>query len=119
MHPPAQQKDLADQFTTTARHTINQGQISKILSYNFDYLDGAHTQKDIQELKGKSRTCTGDQPALDGALFEWQQRIELKKAIITGDILKEKAKQLQEALPQYDDIEMPEQSNGQLEGFKT
>jgi hypothetical protein len=58
-HPPAQQKDLADWFTTTTGHTINQGQISKILSHNFDYLDGAHARKDIQELKGKSRTCAG------------------------------------------------------------
>jgi hypothetical protein len=47
--------------------------------------------------------------------------MELKKAIITGHILKEKAKQLWEALPQYDHIdhiEMPKWSNGRPEGFK-
>jgi Tc5 transposase DNA-binding domain len=45
------------------------------------------------------------------ALFKWQQHIEQQKAIITGDILKEKARQFWEALPQYDNIEMPKWSN--------
>jgi hypothetical protein len=38
--------------------------------------------------------------------------MELKKAIITGDILKEKARQLWDALPQYYNIEQPKWSNG-------
>jgi Tc5 transposase DNA-binding domain len=54
-------------------------------------------------MKGKSRSSTGDWPDLEMALFEWQQRMEQKKAIITGDILKEKARQLWDALPQYND----------------
>ena len=60
----------------------------------------------------------GGWPDLDMALFEWQQRMEQKKAIITGDTLKEKARQLWEALPQYNDVEMPKWSNGWLDGFK-
>ena len=62
-------------------------------------------------MKGKSRSSAGDWLELEGALFEWQQRIEQKKAIITGEILKTKAKQLWEALPQYDDVDMPKWSN--------
>jgi hypothetical protein len=50
-------------------------------------------------LKEKSRSSDGDWPELEAALFEWQQRMEQKRAIITGEILKEKAKQLWEALP--------------------
>jgi hypothetical protein len=38
--------------------------------------------------------------------------MEQKKAIITGDILKTKAKQLWDALPQYNDIKEPKWSNG-------
>ena len=72
----------------------------------------------MREMKGKSRSSAGDWPELEGALFEWQQRMEQKKAIITGEILKTKAKQLWEALPQYDDVDMPKWSNGWLEGFK-
>jgi hypothetical protein len=45
-------------------------------------------------MKEKSRSSTGDWPDLEMALFEWQQRMEQKKAIITGDILKERAKKL-------------------------
>jgi hypothetical protein len=44
--------------------------------------------------------------------------MEAKKAIITSDILKTKAKQLWDALPQYDNIEEPKWLNGWLEGFK-
>ena len=78
----------------------------------------ANTQKNIQAMKGKSRSSTGDWPDLEMALFEWQQRMEQKKAIITEDILKEKARQLWDAMSQYDDIEMPKRSNGWLDGFK-
>jgi hypothetical protein len=117
-HPPAHQKDLANWFTATTGHPLDQSQISRILGPKFDYLDGRHTRKDIQVMKGKSRLSAGEWPDLDMALFEWQQRMEQKKAIITGDMLKEKARQLWEALPQYNDVEMPKWSNGWLDGFK-
>jgi hypothetical protein len=58
-------------------------------------------------MKEKSRSCIKDWPDLEMVLFEWQQRIKQKKAIITEEILKTKARQLCEALPQYNDIEMP------------
>jgi hypothetical protein len=45
-------------------------------------------------MKEKSRLCIGDWPDLEIALFEWQQRMEQKKAIITEEILKTKARQL-------------------------
>jgi hypothetical protein len=41
------------------------------------------------------------------ALFEWQQRMEQKKAIMIEENLKTKARQLWEALPQYSDVKMP------------
>ena len=69
-------------------------------------------------MKGKSRLAIGNWPDLEMALFEWQQRMEQQKAIITGDILKEKARQLWDALPQYDDVKMPKWSNGWLDNFK-
>ena len=69
-------------------------------------------------MREKSKSSKGDWPELEIALFEWHQRMEQKRAVITGDILKEKARQLWDALPQYDEIEMPKWSNGWLEGFK-
>jgi hypothetical protein len=45
-------------------------------------------------MKEKSRSSVRDWPKLEIALFEWQQRIEQKKAIVTREILKTKAEQL-------------------------
>jgi hypothetical protein len=67
--------------------------ISKVLSKKYDYLDGLERKKDKQSLQQKKQS-SGDWPALKGALFEWQQHMEQKKAIITSDVLKEKARQL-------------------------
>jgi hypothetical protein len=117
-HPPGHQKELVDWFTATTGHPLNQSQVSKILSSTYDYLDGVHTKRDKQMFKEKNRSSIGDWPDLEYTLFEWQQRMEQKKAIITGDILKTKAKQLWDALPQYNDIKEPKWSNGWLEGFK-
>ena len=117
-HAPGTQQELIDWFTATTGHPLSQSQVSKILGPSYDYLDGAHTKKDIQKMKGKIRSSRGDWPDLDHALFEWQQRMEQKKAIITGEILKTKARELWAALPQFDDIEEPKWSNGWLEGFK-
>jgi hypothetical protein len=43
-------------------------------------------------MKGKSRLSIEDWPDLKMALFKWQQHIEQQKAIIIGDILKEKTR---------------------------
>jgi hypothetical protein len=83
-HPPAQQKDLANWLIATTGHPLDQSQIFRILGPKFNYLDAGHTQKDIREMKEKSRSSIGDWPDLEMVLFEWQQRIEQKKAIITG-----------------------------------
>ena len=117
-HPLVHQKDLTNWFTATTGHPHDQSQISRILGPRFNYLDGEHTQKDIQGMKGKSRSSLGDWPDLEMALFEWQQRMEQKKAILTGDVLKTKAEQLWKALPQYSDVEMPKWSNRWLDRFK-
>jgi hypothetical protein len=106
-HPPGHQKELVDWFTATTSHPLNQSQVSKILSSIYDYLDSAYTRRDKQMFKEKNRSSIRDWPDLEYALYEWQQHIEQKKAIITGDILKTKAKQLWDALPQYNNIMEP------------
>jgi len=64
------------------------------------------------------RHYKGDYPDLEAALFEWQQRIQKKDAVITQDILKAKAKEIWDRLPQYNEVESPKWSNGWVEGFK-
>jgi hypothetical protein len=64
------------------------------------------------------RSSQGDWPDLEAALFEWQQRMQKKKAVITGDILKGQAIKIWACLPQYKGIEAPRFSNGWLNGFQ-
>jgi hypothetical protein len=91
-HAPGTQQELIDWFTATSGHLLSQSQVSKILGPSYDYLNSAHTKKDIQKIKGKIRSSGGDWPDLDHALFKWQQRMEQKKAIITGEILVKQVK---------------------------
>src|SRR3981081_1799926 len=65
--------------------TLTQGQISTITSSSYAYLDG-DDRKD-SKLNSK-RSCQGDYPDLEDALFYWHIQMEKKKAILTGDILK-------------------------------
>jgi len=65
----------------------------KILSTSYKHLDSLDTKKDKALLEVK-RQCVGDWPNLEGALFEWQQRMQKNKALITEDILKNQASKL-------------------------
>lgn len=111
------QNDLITWFQVERGHKLDQSQISRILSLKYEYLDTLDLQKDKHMLQAQ-RSSIGDWPALEGALFEWQQRMQNKSAIITGEILKEKALELWKSLPQYQDLEQPKFSNGWLDGFK-
>ena len=97
---------------------IEQGQISTILSSKYKYLHSLDHKKDKKQLATK-RSSQGDWPDLEAALFEWQQWIQKKKAVITGEILKAQAIKMCTCLPQYEGIEALKFSNGWLEGFQT
>jgi hypothetical protein len=114
---PSKQSELAKWFYSETGHAIDQAQVSKILSFAYDHLDGLDLKKDKKLLNSK-RTSAGDWPVLEAALFEWQQRMQKSKAILTGEILKDKASKLWESLPQYADVEEPKWSNGWIENFK-
>ena len=91
--------------------------ISKALGAQYDYLDPLNPKADKKALKAV-QSSTSDWPDLEGALFEWQQRIQDTDAIITGDMLKAQAAKLWRCLPQYAETEEPKWSNGWLEGFQ-
>lgn len=114
---PGHQSELIAWFKSQYDHTLNQSQVSKILSSSYDHLDSLDTKKDKCLLEVK-RQSAGDWPDLEGALFEWQQRMQKNKAVITGDILKNQASKLWDSLPQFEDRPKPKFSNGWLEGFK-
>jgi hypothetical protein len=69
-HALGTQQELIDWFTATSGHLLSQSQVSKILGPSYDYLNSAHTKKDIQKIKGKIRSSGEDWPDLDHALFK-------------------------------------------------
>ncbi|KAH7304360.1 hypothetical protein BKA65DRAFT_560456 [Rhexocercosporidium sp. MPI-PUGE-AT-0058] len=85
-HPPEHQSELATWYKGETGRQLTQGRISKVLSSHYDYLDKKDPKKDKKELQAKRTSC--DWPELEATLFEWQQRIQDKKAVITGDLLK-------------------------------
>jgi hypothetical protein len=115
-HPASQSQLISWYEQQPGGRKLTQGQISSMLSEKYIYLD-SDTQKKIT-LSAK-RHYRGDYPDLEAALFEWQQRIQKKEATITGDILKAKATEIWNLLPQYNEIQVPKWSNSWLEGFKT
>jgi hypothetical protein len=115
---PGHQGELIKWFHQETGHQLNQSSISKILSSKYEYLDMKDPKKDKKELESTKRSSDGDWPELEAALFEWHQGMLKSKAVITGDILKEKASKLWQALPQYEGVEEPKWSNGWLGRFK-
>jgi hypothetical protein len=61
-HPPANQSELITWFQQETGHKLNQSQISKIISKQFEqHLDSADTKKDKSQLEAK-RMSAGDWP---------------------------------------------------------
>jgi hypothetical protein len=112
---PGQQAHLASCFEQQTGHRLGQGQISTTLSDKYAYLENDNRKP--SEL-GSKRNYDGDYPELEAAIFVWQQRIQQKKAVITSDILKAKASELWNRLPQFKYSIEPKWSNGWLDGFK-
>ena len=91
------QKELIAWFTAQpSGRPLTQGQISTILSPTYTYLD---TDPRKPSKLGSKRRVNGDYPDLEDALFYWQQQMQKKKAIITGDILRAQAHQIWNRLP--------------------
>jgi hypothetical protein len=114
---PYKQSDLINWFIQETGHKLDQGQVSRILSSKYDYIDDLDKKKDKVALQAR-RSRAGEWKELDAALFEWQQCMQKKKAVITGEILKSQAIKFWNALPQYQGEEQPKFSNGWLHGFQ-
>lgn len=113
---PSTQTELMNWFLQETGHKLSQGQISRTLSPQYDYIDTLN-KKDKEALQSQKKRL-GHWKDLDSALFEWQQRLQKKRAVITGEILKAQASKLWVALPQYQGLEPPKFSNGWLWGFQ-
>jgi DDE superfamily endonuclease/Tc5 transposase DNA-binding domain len=81
------------------------------LSHRFTYLDNYNKTSNI-------RVRDGFWPEVEQVPFTWQQRVEARGGLTSGELLQAKAKEIWVQLPQLADKPVPEFSVGWLEGFK-
>jgi hypothetical protein len=93
---------------------IPQPVISKMLSDKYRYLDKNKTP--LRPKQMKERPCRW--PDLEAALFEWQQALQRQNITVNGDMLKSKALDYWNRLPQYYNEPTPHFSDGWLQNFK-
>ena len=106
------QKEMQEWFHEQFNHLVSQSTISDSLHPRYSHLDTHKVQPDQKRMR------LSHWPDLEQALFEWQQRMELKHATLTNDLLIETALQFWRRLPQYQSLPEPRFSVGWLAGFK-
>jgi hypothetical protein len=110
-HPRPSQKACIAWFQVQYSRTISQSTVSESLSNHFEAIDTSTNT-------ARSRLRSGQWPDLENLLFLWQQEIEEKGGTTSGELLRIKAQQLWQQLPQYSLLPCPEFSNGWLQKFK-
>lgn len=106
------QKACIAWFYAEYNHRLSQFTVSDILSSQYQYLDSKSNPST------SIRKGTGQWHDLENILYEWQHTLNLRGAYISGDILIEKARQIWNSLPQYQNQPPPAFSNGWLHRFK-
>ncbi len=99
----------------TYGYHLNSSTASEIISSKWARLDN----EAIPKWRDTKRHRNPKWGALEEALFEWEQRYEGAKNIVTGDVLRIKATQFWERLPCYQDLPTPKWTDGWLAGFKS
>lgn len=115
-HPKPSQRACINWFYEQYNHKLSQSTVSESLSQHFKNLDKSTTQGQGQGQGQRLRT--GQWPDLERILFDFQQRIDRQGGFTSGDILREKAQQIWQRLPQYADQPCPDFSSGWLKRFK-
>lgn len=111
-HPYRNGKQIAQWFEERFNHKINESQVSKYCSQRFSKVEEPARATAVQRIRASKW------PELEIALSQWSYRMELKKATVTGDLLKTQAERFWQTLACYQGKEMPQFSNGWLHGFK-
>jgi hypothetical protein len=89
------QKEIIQWFESEHYHTLTQGQVSKILSPQYCFLDG-------DGWSDKSRNRAAEYPDLEDALYHWERAANKSgRMSVTGEILQQMAIKFWHKLPQY------------------
>ncbi|KAE9376455.1 CenpB-DNA-bind-domain-containing protein [Stipitochalara longipes BDJ] len=110
-HPRPSQKACIAWFQEQYNRTISQSTVSESLSSHFKAIDTSTNA-------ARSRLRSGQWPDLENLLFLWQQEMEERGDTASGELLRIKAQQLWQQLPQYSLLPCPEFSKGWLQKFK-
>lgn len=117
--PRPTQKACISWFRNSYNRTLSQSTISEYLSDHYSYLDNIDPSIVANSFTLQAqRQRPAQWPTLEKILYEWHRAIEAKGGIVTGQILIEKAKQIWIQLPEYQNLEPPEFSEGWLGKFK-
>lgn len=103
-------------FKEKFNRQISQPTVSEILSDRYQWLDHPTDPTPLREDSARHRQSHW--PDLEHILYTWQQIVEGKKGLVTGDLLIVKARQIWSTLPQYKDLPQPRFSQGWLSNFK-
>ena len=91
-HPRPSQKACIAWFHEQFSLKISQSTVSESLLSHFEAVDNTSNAQ-------RSRLRTGQWPDLEKALFLWQQQIEQRGGITSGELLRQKAQQIWQQLP--------------------
>ncbi|KAJ9272842.1 hypothetical protein DTO212C5_1103 [Paecilomyces variotii] len=116
LNPKLSNIQLRNWFIQTYNQSIALSSVSEILSSRYNFLDSKTTHpRDLRDVKKRRQT---DWPKLEEALFEWIQEAQTQIPI-TGEVIREKARQFWTKLPTYKGLKMPVFSNGWLTAFQS
>ena len=116
-YPKPCQRDCIPWFESQFNQQIRPSTVSDILSDRYIYLDNrpVHPATDKHPTY---RQRPANWPILEDILYQWQQGIESRNGLVTGDMLIEKARQIWPQIPDYQNFPAPEFSTGWLHNFK-
>ena len=115
-NPSWTQQNLRQWFQHEYGRSIAQSSVAEILSNRYDRLDSQSFSWRVQVLTYRERKA--GYPALEKALAEYIDQLNLKKMNVNGDIIMEAAHRLWCLMPDYHDIPEPKWSAGWLGLFK-
>jgi len=112
-NPELSQKALCKWFEESFSKPIRQGTVSEVLSTRYSHLDQQITPSQAASKKQRMQAY----PALETALSQWLLA-QGATPVVSGEVLKAKARFFWHQIPQYQDQQEPSFSDGWLARFK-
>ena len=111
--PYPRHKDCIDWFQQKYGRKIAQSTVSESLSDGFKHLDDTESPN-----SNAYRQRQALWPILEAILFSWQQKIEYRSGLVSGNILIAKARKIWPLILEYAGKPVPDFSIGWLDKFK-